>query len=73
VSFAFVSQFVKVGVTAELLGVMGRFEAHNVYKLAKSSDQVLHNWWVWLQNEYSNQGRSSSIEGVQNNQVTEGK
>lgn len=72
VSFAFVSQFVDIGVTAALLGVMARFESHNVYKLAKSSDQVLHNWWVWLQNEYSNQGRSVNIEGVQGIPVTDG-
>ncbi|CAB5218476.1 Helix-turn-helix domain containing protein [uncultured Caudovirales phage] len=73
VSFAFVSQFVKVGVTAELEGVMARFEGHNVYRLAKSSDQVLHNWWVWLQNEYSGHGYSVNNEGVLGVVVTEGK
>lgn len=72
VSFAFVSKFVRVGVTSELLGVMARFEGHNVFRLAKSSDQVLHNWWVWLQNEYSSRGSSVNNDGVEGVAVTDG-
>jgi hypothetical protein len=72
VSFAFVSKFVKVGVTSELEGVMARFEGHNVYRLAKSSDHVLHNWWVWLQNEYSSRGYGVNVEGLLGVDVTDG-
>jgi len=71
VSVRYVMQFVKVGASSHLLDVMRRFEGHNVYRLASTREQVLHNWWLWLGREF--QGYSSSVEGSQGVQVTEGK
>ena len=72
VSFRHVQQFVSVGVASHLLQVMERFQAHNGFRLARTSDQVLHNWWLWLQREFEGVGYSASVEGVKGVPVAKG-